>query len=433
MDKAYYNLVRAFGKIVGNADKAPAKVQVALGEAMIKAGYHEKLVDINAAFEFCKKNSMDTAEYTFEVSNVCQAVIDTLAGNSTGYLAKLDTKQSGLLLQSVILRDEVALETLLSNTDIYTWFIERLGINISRKKMKKIVIPRYYGSEIGIIIKFEQLGCKEKAFDFFKLYAELLPKCDQLRQIMLEAWQWSKQEYHWVAPDLGECNQAVQELAEENTWKKIVSRFNWHIFNGDMCYANSYIPHKGTRPFGKDGTRSLGANLIHSLDAYVLRELVRRCSQADKYMTKWFSLGKATRDGNLFSQDIKVQKFYDFWKRTGIPSLRVLEFVSDGDNLPVDYYNAIGKAVSKLPECRFDVCFTVHDEFACHVKYADKMQAQFNYILSEIYQGHYLEYVKEAFDWDTARFLRPSMGDIELSAVNQNTIRRIEESELLLQ
>lgn len=430
---SFINLVRSFGKVVGNADKAPAKEQIAIGKALIDAGYHNVLADVNNAFVFCKKNNMDVAEFTFEVANVSQAVIDTLAGKPTGYLAKLDTKQSGLLLQSMILRDEIALETLLSDIDIYTWFIKKLNIDISRKKIKKIVIPRYYGSEIGIIIKFEQLGHKEKAFEFFKLYAELLPKCDQLRQIMLDAWNWGKDSYHWITPDLGECNQAVQELAEEGTWSKVVSKFNWGTRDHGMCYANAYIPHKGCRPFGKDGTRSLGANLIHSLDAYVLRELVRRCSQADRYTEIWFKLGKATQNGILFSKDPKVQKFYDFWKKTGIPSLRVLEYISAGDNLPVEYYNAIGKGVRRLPECRFDIYFTVHDEFACKVNYADLMQKQFNYIISDIYQGHYLDYVKEAFEWDTARFLKPGMGDIDLSPINPNTVERIENSEVILQ
>lgn len=430
--KEYENLVRLFGKIVGNCDKKPSKYQIAIGAKMIEAGYQNILADVNKAYQFCLKNGIDPAEGTYEVANISQAVIDSFAGKPTGYLAKLDTKQSGLLIQSMILRDEVALKTLLSDIDIYSWFINELKIDISRKEIKKIVIPRYYGSEIGIIIKFEELGCKQKAFDFFRLYAKLLPKCDQLRQIMLDAWDWGKDSYHWLAPDMGSCNQAVQEEAGEDNWSKIVSKFNWGTPNG-MCYANSYIPHKGCKPFGRNGTRSLGANLIHSLDAFILRELVRRCSQADRYIEAWFNLGEAVQGNNLFAKDTKVQEFYTFWKKTGIPTLRVLEYISEGDNLPVDYYNAIGKGVSRLPERRFDIYFTVHDEFACKVNYAHLMQQQFNYIISDIYQGHYLNYVKEAFEWDTARFLKPGMGDIELSPINPNTVERIENSEVILQ
>ena len=429
----YTNLIRIFGKVVGDCEKKPANVQLATGQALVEAGYHNVLKDVRNAHAFCMDNGLATNEFAFEVANVSQAVADVLEGKPTGYLAKLDTKQSGLMLQSLITRDEVALNTLLSDIDIYSWFIEKLEINVSRKQVKKLVIPRYYGSEKGIMRKFEALGYPFKAQEFFKLYAELLPKCDQLRAIMLDAWQWCKDSYHWLAPDMGSCNQAVQEAEPQAGWGKAVTKFEWGTPDHGMCYANVYIPKKGGRPFGQDGTRSLGANLIHSLDAYCLRELVRRCSQADKYTTIWFGLGEPVQGGNLFAKNAKVQEFYEHWKLTGIPTLRVLEYVSEGDNLPIEYYNAIGKGVRRLPEVKFDIAFTVHDEFACHVNYAHLMQKQFNYILSDLYQGHYLDYVKTAFDWETARFLKPSMGDIILSDINPNTVERIENSEVILQ
>lgn len=428
--EGYINLVRTFGKIVGDCDKQSAAVQLATGRALIQAGYHDVLRNIEDACAFCVTNNMDINEFAFEIANVSQAVVDVLEGKPTGYLTKLDTKQSGLTLQSLITRDEVALNTLLSDTDIYSWFIEKLGIEVTRKQMKKLVIPRYYGSEKGIMRKFEALGYPFKAQEFFKLYAELLPKCDQLRAIMLDAWQWCKDSYHWLAPDMGSCNQAIQE-AEPNDWSKATTKFEWGNPAFGMCTAKVYVPKKGVRPFGDDGTRSLGANLIHSLDAYVLRELVRRCSQADRYTAMWFSLSEP--DDKVAAKDAKVQEFYDFWKRTGIPSLRVLEFVSEGDVLPKEYYDALEKNVKRLPEQRFDIAFTVHDEFACHVNYTHLMQKQFNYILSDLYQGHYLDYVKTAFDWETARFLKPSMGDIALSDINPEMVDKIENSEVILQ
>lgn len=426
----YNNLIRIFGKVVGDCEKKPAEIQLATGQALVDAGYHNVLKDVRNAYAFCMDNGMATNEFTFEVANVSQAVADVLEGKPTGYLAKLDTKQSGLTLQSLITRDEVALNTLLSDTDIYSWFIEKLGIEVTRKQMKKLVIPRYYGSEKGIMRKFEALGYPFKAQEFFRLYAELLPKCDMLRAIMLDAWQWCKDSYHWLAPDMGSCNQAVQE-AEPSDWSKATTKFEWGNPAFGMCTAKVYVPKKGVRPFGDDGTRSLGANLIHSLDAYALRELVRRCSQADRFTALWYSLNEP--DDKVVAKDAKVQEFYDFWKRTGIPSLRVLEFISEGDVLPKEYYDALEKNVKRLPEQRFDIAFTVHDEFACHVNYADLMQKQFNYILSDLYQGHYLDYVKEAFDWETARFLKPLMGDIALSDVNPEMVDRIETSEVILQ
>lgn len=430
----FNNLVRMFGKIVGDTDKMPQDMQIATGMELINKGYHTILKDVNKSLEYCKRNKLDIVENTFEIANLSQAVCDTLEGKSTGYLAKLDTKQSILLIQSCILRDEDALKLLLSNEDVYALFMNKLNMEgLTRKKTKKVVIPRGYGSEKGVITKFKSWGNEKKAYEFFELYAKTLPKCDKFRQIMLDCWQWAKTDYHWLTPDMGECNQAVQEDQPENGWVELCSTFEWITPNKGNCHEKIYIPHKGPKPFGKKGTRSLGANCTHSLDGYTLRETERRCSQADRYMVAWFQLGKPTQDGNVFCKDPKVEKFYKFWKKTNIATLRVLEFVSEGDNLPSDYYNAIGKNVSRLPEHRFDLYFTVHDEFACHINYADDMQKQFNYIMSEIYQGTYLEYIKEAFEWETARWLKPDMENIELSAINPKTVEAIENSTVIFQ
>lgn len=427
----YMNLVRMFGKVVGNTDKKSQEVQIATGKALIDAGYHTVLNDINKAYDFCIKNNLDTAEYTFEIANISRAVVDVLAGKPTGYLAKLDTKQSILTIQSCLLRDEKALELLLSDIDIYSYFMDKLQMaTLTRKRTKKVVIPRGYGSEKGVIKKFTTWGNMQKAYEFFELYSKILPICDKFRQIMLDAWQFGKDSYHWLTPDLGECCQAVQE-GEADGWK--YSTFDWLTKNKGMVHENVYIPHKGGRRFGEKGTRSLGANSTHSFDAYILRELVRRCCRADAYTEAWFKLGKAVSNDSIFVTNSRVNDFYTHWKKTGIPSLRVLEFVSEGDNLPVDYYNAIGKGVRRLPEVKFDIAFTVHDEFACHIKYAHLMQQQFNYIISDIYQGHYLDYLKEAFEWETARWLKPDMADIELTPINSKTVEALESNTVILQ
>jgi len=431
------SLTRFFGKIVAFADKATVEKQYSLGATMIAKGYHHKLSDINAAIEFCKKHGADVAEVAYEIANISKAVCDAEAGVPNGYLAKIDTKQSGISIQSMITRDKVAMQTLGllddTNSDLYMMFVKAFGNKIDRKTMKKAVIPRFYGSTAAVcaIVGAENLA------KFCDMYAELLPKCDQLRQAMLDAWDDKATEYAWTLPDHAEVVTPVQELFVRKEYDEDgfitnddhseTQMIEWVNSKGVRKHCYVYYPKKGALEKGEDGTRALGANVIHSLDAYLMRELITRCANAVKYSLKFESLKHSKKlDSVAGLEHIKANELMQCWKDTGIVSLRVMDHLRHGDVLPDDYYYAIKEAVNHLPEHHFDVV-AVHDEFMCHINYVDEMQKAFNYLMVELYKGHFLEYIAKMLNWE-AKGLK-----IEIDSVNPEIVEAIANSTYLLQ
>lgn len=377
------------------------------GYSLYMKGYHNKLSNVDNAIQYCQKYDLDVAKEAYEIASISRAIQDIENGKKTGYMVKLDTKQSGITIQSLILRDHESMKVLgiqdNTNNDLYQIFVDAFDGEFTRKEMKKIVIPRFYGSYGGILNK---LGSKARADKFCDMYAKLLPKCDKLRQVMLDVWDDQAIHYYWKAPDGLEIMDTVEEVPmfysqhSETMPEECCTETDtveWKDEKGGRHNTRVYYSKPGCRVAGVDEhTKGLGANLIHSLDAYIMRELITRCAMSKRYSKRFLNL---KRSKAMAVANSKVEEMYQVYKDTGICSLRVMEFVTKGDDIQEDYYDAIALAISHLPRDHFDV-IAVHDEFACKVNYAQQMQRTFNGILAEIYRGEYLNYAARMFHWD---------------------------------
>lgn len=429
-------LIKEFGKIVCDADKKPIEEQLKFGYALINAGYHTALSNIETSVKFCKKNGLDIGEYAYEIAILSRAVSDALSNQPVEYFVGLDTKQSGMLIQILLTRCHVSMENfgILDNTnkDIYMEFKGVLGDSLSRDEIKKCVIPRFYDSVKCII---DRVG-KTRAEKFFEAYSKMLPKPDMLRQLMHDAWDDDAMKYMWVLPDGLEVVQVVEEIPDfrgnysddyDFTDDEDIAKTNKIGFTtgmGKNINASVYYSKLGTRIKEYDqGTKSLGANLIHSLDAWIMRELIMRCAKAKFYQKKLKQVLWTRRDMEICSKNkAKIERLMSIWRETGICSLRVLHFLSKGAIIPKDYYDAIVKSVEHCPRDSFDV-IAVHDEFMAHPRYAGQMQQAFNYILVELYEGRYLDYAGKVFGFNP----------MKIDAVDPKISKAIADSDYLLQ
>lgn len=430
-------LIKEFGKIVCDADKKPIQEQLKLGYALVNAGYHNVLASITNSVSFCKKNELDIGEFAYEIAILSRAVQDALEHRPVEYFVGWDTKQSGMLIQILLTRCHTSMQNfgILNNTnqDIYMKFKGILGESLTRDEIKKCVIPRFYDSTKCII---DRVG-RVRAEKFFEAYAEMLPKPDLLRQFMHDAWDDDATRYTWFLPDGLEVVQVVEELPAfrggyDPEWYDEFSdeitttnKVGFTTGAGKGINASVYYSRPGTRIKEEDqGTKSLGANLIHGLDAWIMRELIMRCAKARFYQKKLKQILWTSRDTEVYSKNSnKIERLMAIWQETGICSLRVMHFLNKGDIIPKDYYDAIVNSVNHCPKDNFDV-IAVHDEFMAHPRYVTQMQQAFNYILVELYEGHYLHYAAKVFKW-----LQP----MKIDAVDPEISQAIAKSDYLLQ
>lgn len=347
----------------------------------------------------------------------------------------LDTASSQSLITSAITRDNECLNKIFhldSNmpSDIYTTIGEEirqtfnLG-DIPRKVIKKALMAWGYGGSAGLCsltqTKPEQLNdVMEDIADelgFQGIYS--------MRQACLDAWDEDALEHHWKLPDGYEIHQVITQdtfARDMLTGQYVYPAKRAEItLNGKQRGIDCRWSKVGKRNKKESGTRSIGANLIHSLDAYLMREIVRRCKQDFNIKPEEFK--EVIMSGfKINTVDAKAVDIYNMWKDTNVVSLNILNHLHIGDELPADYYNAICKVIDTLPEEGFDIR-PIHDEFACLPRYANSMRKQFNMLIAELYQSNLLDYFCNQFE----------LLDIKpMNDVNPEMVERILEADYLL-
>lgn len=304
----------------------------------------------------------------------------------------LDTRSSCILLTSLLTRDNKALKSVFTlglknhKVDPYKQVFKRIPElqGLERDNQKKCVMQYIYCGNAKV-----KEVCKEYKDAFVDAFASALPKSQAFREACLKAWDSNCEEYSWQLPDGFQVNQKVEKVLYELGIQEILMeiKVNGHITN---VHPNWKVPC--TLQKGDNGTRSIAPNVIHSIDAYIMRELVRRCYGSFKTDLKDI---KRTKN-NKFSNP-KAVTIYNMFKMTGMISLNILNYLNKDDELSEEYYDAIKSIVDTLPKNRFYIK-PIHDEFCCREEFREDMVNVFNQILVELYKSDYLEYVSKELE-----------------------------------
>ena len=408
------------------SDKETLEVQVALGKKLLP------MLPTLSTMEGIKEFS---TKHVLEASNIrgVMSLSNDILNHEFGWVP-LDTASSQSLITSVITRDNRCLNEIFHlNTnmpsDIYTTIGEEIRNSfnlgdIPRKVIKKALMAWGYGGSAGLCsltqTKPEQLEqVMEDISDelgFQGIYA--------MRQACLDAWDEDALEHKWELPDGYEIHQVITQdtfARDMLTGQYVYPAKRVEItLNGKQRGIDCRWSKVGKRSKKESGTRSIGANLIHSVDAYLMREIVRRCKQ--DFAIKPEEFKEVIMSGSLLVRDNKAEDIYNMWKNTNVVSLNILNHLHVGDELPTDYYNAICKVIDALPEEGFDIR-PIHDEFACLPRYANSMRKQFNMLIAELYQSNLLDYFCNQFE----------LLDIKpMSDVNPEMVERILQADYLL-
>lgn len=383
------------------SDKETLEVQVALGKKLLP------MLPTLSTMEGVKEFS---TKHVLEASNIrgLMSLSNDILNHRFGWVP-LDTASSQSLITSAITRDNECLNKIFhldSNmpSDIYTTIGEEIRKtfnldDIPRKVIKKALMAWGYGGSSGLCAltqtKPEQLAEVmediSNELGFQGIYA--------MRQACLDAWDEDALDHKWKLPDGYEIHQVITQdtfARDMLTGQYVYPAKRVEItLNGKQRGIDCRWSKVGKRNKKESGTRSIGANLIHSLDAFLMREIVRRCKQ--DFPIKPEDFKEVIESGFLLVKDTKAEDIYNMWKNTNVVSLNILNHLHYGDVLPTDYYNAICKIIDTLPEEGFDIR-PIHDEFACLPRYANSMRRQFNHLIAELYQSTMLQYFCKQFE-----------------------------------
>lgn len=305
-------------------------------------------------------------------------------GQSSGYPISLDATSSGIQLLAALTGDRKAASICNvidtghredAYTSLYTTMLERVGeaAKITRKDTKNAIMTAFYASTA---VPKRVFGEGALLATFFDTMDSECPGPWEVTKTMLDIWDATAKTNEWVMPD------------------------NFHVKVKVMGNVTDYV-HFLNEPFEVnfsinkpiEGGRSLGANMIHSLDGMLVREMTRRCMHnPDKITTikRWLTEARGGTSRSRESDKV-VMQLASHWNDSGFLSARVLDYV-DAANMGHLNKAALSSLVHSLPEKSFQV-LSVHDCFRVLPNYGNDLRRQYNQLLSEIAKSDLLSFL----------------------------------------
>jgi hypothetical protein len=308
-----------------------------------------------------------------------------VVGEASGYPISLDATCSGIQILSALACDRKAAE--LCNvvdtghredayTGLYAKMVSTLAnrganqIRLDRKQTKVAIMTAFYGST----------AMPKKIFtdpDVLKLFYETVeenaPGAWEINQAMLKIWDPDVTIHEWVLPD--NFHVKVKVMGQ------IVDVVNYLNELYEIVYSENMPLKEG---------RSLGANMVHSIDGMIVREMLRRCHYDSKKIATLSTLANVGCCGRSKKreQDHMVVKLWDHYQKTKFLSARILDYL-DMDNMGLTNPLIIKNLIDSLPKKSFEI-ITIHDCFRCLPNYGNDLRQQYNNLLAEIAESNLL-------------------------------------------
>ena len=347
------------------------------------------------------------------------AYLDALAGRLSGYPISLDATASGMQILACLAGDRKAAELcnvlpkkiggeIIRNdayTAVYSDMKQAAGktesLNnirfpqLTRPNVKQAVMTSLYGSEA---VPEEVFGTGELLQLFYRTLMQEAPGAWALNKLFLKLWNPTATNYGWDMPD----NFAVRV--------KIMSSIKQTVHHRDNVLS---IAHKVNAP--KDVGRCIGANVAHSIDSYIVRELTRRCSYDPEQIMRVktaLCIGMVNQGvdekSEVDSEDEDYQLVSTLWKHyqtTGMLSARILDHINEDNVSVISDTSVVWKLIYSLPQKPFEL-ICVHDCFRCLPNYGNDLRQQYNNLLADVAKGKLLDTVCSSITGQNVSFTK---------------------------
>ncbi len=202
-----------------------------------------------------------------------------------------------------------------------------------------------------------------------------MPGVWALNKAMLRLWNPSALMYEWVLPDNFHVKTKVMG--------EIINRVN---FMGGSVDIHTRV--NAAQPEG----RSIGANVTHSIDGLIVREMGRRCSYDPAVVADVktsIHVGKGR--GSNRHKDKMLTKLWNHYLQCNWLSARIFDYI-DRENIDLIDRTKVQALIDTLPSKPFSLLMN-HDCFRVHPNYAGDMRIQYNRQLAELNESNMLNFL----------------------------------------
>ena len=375
-------------------------------------GYQYLLIDIANAFGLDKmlfeeriqwatehlgelESLADKAETKPLYLKAVQALRKAQKGIPSGHLVGFDACCSGVQLMSVMtgcIAGATATGLVNPNVraDAYAFTTEAMneilggGLTVSRKKAKEALMTVMYGSKAKPI---EIFGEDTPELDaFYQAAFKVAPGAWDLLQDLLASWQpWAKV-HQWKLPDGFDAK------------VKVMSKKSVRIEIDELDHAT--FTYEFYENEGSKSGLSNAANVVHSVDAYVLRSMHRRCNyDTDAVLLAYEAI--------LSELDLRIQGYTDMvagakeklayyiqqYERSGMADVVILPWIVSGyetQYMSTQHLSDLAAIVEGMLAYEPFELVSVHDEFKCHPNNMNHLRQQYINILAELSESNIL-------------------------------------------
>lgn len=336
-------------------------------------------------------------------------------GQLDGHMVGLDASASVIQIISSLMRDPQGLEltgvTSPNRGDVYTsifknftQYLSTRGIevdfnNLTRSMLKDVLMKYAYGAYNEPV---DVLG--QQVFDLFQEYIVIaLPAVATYLNVFKEAQNASDEaqiySYRWTLPDGHESF----SLPFSKIGETFQSCFKGAGLDGSNAYATFALSFFGQ----ENGVRYIknAANVIHSLDGFVVREMHRFMNYDRNIVIAWVdALSKEVNnkgEGEGFGTPGECPSLVVFSALPTEESLKGLTHV---------YKTWLLSQATKMLEFIPTPLITIHDEFKCVPTHLDYVRAKYADVLKDLGYSKILEYTYRRITGKNLKFPR-YMGD----------------------
>lgn len=313
-----------------------------------------------------------------------QALRNVNDGKPTGHPVMFDCSASGMQLLSILTGDRNAARICnvigQSFIDPYMHLHgcmqERLGTSetIERDPVKQAIMTSLYGSEAEPEKLFTDISLNA----FYETMETELPLCWELNTAILDFLKTSDAEaYTWIMPDNFHVNCPVKET----------------VYTEVQCLGTTQIVGQKVQQ-AHHRNRSLGANLTHSTESFLVRELIRRCNVnpvTRQAVTELIDSGRTNRVKPTKDNSLMVLELWNLYEKTGFLSARILQHL-DNFSIKLVSNREIERLMGTIPNKTFAIK-TVHDCFATHPNNALDLLLVFRNLYAELSKSKMLNYL----------------------------------------
>lgn len=317
-------------------------------------------------------------------------------GEDIGHIVYLDATCSGIQIMSALtgchkgamitglINPDVRADAYKTITDTMNHLLKERNIaciEVERKDAKDAIMPCTYGSKekpeeyfgTGEILKAFYDACHREAKGAF-----------QLLDILRSTWQKFAMDHTWqLADGFVSVNKVTKKVTKQ---VHIAELFNYNMSIQTKEHQGKY-----------NGVSNV-ANVIHSIDGFVLREIIRRCNYNKSMVANVYALVKEFIEAGAVAQplvDEELSYYLKLAQTQGQLSAVIIRHIN-ADNVAQlgvcipymkDLLNLMERMLSYEP---FEV-ITVHDAFGAHPDNCNVLRYWYREMLAELAESDMLQ------------------------------------------